>query len=223
MSMLRGWLGKKMTSLGMGLLLKKKVYRRFHNIIVPTPDGTVPVDELIVSPYGLFVVQIKNIKGKISTPEEQPNWSNSYEGKKHLFPNPVRLNAMAAQYLSMRLSLDPSMLHPIVFFIGFCSFKEALPSTVIKDGLRAHILGFKDSVLSETELRRVINALNSLKSDPFTRHSSDVRPLKARLGSPTCPKCGSPLAARTLKTGPSAGSKILGCSSYPRCQYIKTK
>ncbi len=169
------------------------------------------------------MVQINNIKGRISTPEDQPNWSNSYDGKKHLFPNPVRLNSLAAHYLSMRLGLDPSALHPVVFFIGFCSFKEALPATVIRDGLRAHIRSFNDTVLTDSELRRVINAVNSLKSDLFAKHSSDVRPLKARLGSPTCPKCGAPLAARTLKTGPSAGLKILGCSAYPRCQYVKTK
>ena len=37
-----------------------------------------------------------------------------------------------------------------------------------------------------------------------------------------CPKCGSKLILRTAKKGNNAGNKFYGCSSFPKCRYIKT-
>lgn len=34
-----------------------------------------------------------------------------------------------------------------------------------------------------------------------------------------CPKCGKPMAERTVKAGPSAGKKFLGCTGYPQCTH----
>ncbi len=36
-----------------------------------------------------------------------------------------------------------------------------------------------------------------------------------------CPKCGSPLVLRTAKKGDKAGNQFYGCSSFPKCRYIK--
>lgn len=33
-----------------------------------------------------------------------------------------------------------------------------------------------------------------------------------------CPKCGAPMALRTAKSGPNAGGKFWGCTSYPKCR-----
>lgn len=34
---------------------------------------------------------------------------------------------------------------------------------------------------------------------------------------PQCPKCGGELTVRVVKNGPRAGSRFLGCVSYPAC------
>lgn len=36
-----------------------------------------------------------------------------------------------------------------------------------------------------------------------------------------CPKCGAPLVLRTARNGAYAGSQFWGCSSFPKCRYIK--
>ena len=36
-----------------------------------------------------------------------------------------------------------------------------------------------------------------------------------------CPKCGSKLVLRTARKGENAGNQFYGCSSYPKCKYIK--
>jgi hypothetical protein len=39
-------------------------------------------------------------------------------------------------------------------------------------------------------------------------------------GPPTCPKCGSAMTLRTARSGPRAGNKFWGCTTYPKCQGI---
>ena len=34
-----------------------------------------------------------------------------------------------------------------------------------------------------------------------------------------CPKCGKPMAQRTVKNGPSAGKTFLGCTGFPNCKH----
>lgn len=36
--------------------------------------------------------------------------------------------------------------------------------------------------------------------------------------SPQCPRCGSPMVARTARRGANAGEQFWGCSTYPKCQ-----
>ncbi|MNF13178.1 DNA topoisomerase I [compost metagenome] len=33
-----------------------------------------------------------------------------------------------------------------------------------------------------------------------------------------CPKCGSALLVRTVKSGPKAGQQFWGCSAFPKCR-----
>lgn len=37
----------------------------------------------------------------------------------------------------------------------------------------------------------------------------------------TCPQCGAPLVLRMAKKGKNAGQNFYGCSSFPKCKYIK--
>jgi len=60
--MLRGWFGEKKTAFNMWLTLDSKVYRRHHNIIIPSKSGTTQIDHILVSPppppppFGVFII-----------------------------------------------------------------------------------------------------------------------------------------------------------------------
>jgi hypothetical protein len=42
----------------------------------------------------------------------------------------------------------------------------------------------------------------------------------AASAAPRCPKCGSVMMVRTVKSGANAGAKFWGCSTYPNCRGI---
>jgi hypothetical protein len=78
LSLFRGWIGEKKTTFYLWLSLNGKVYRRFHDVIIPAKNGTTQIDHLLVSPYGLFIIETKNRKGWIFGSERQQKWTQSH-------------------------------------------------------------------------------------------------------------------------------------------------
>jgi restriction system protein len=60
---MKGVIGEALVNLAAALFLDKNIYRLFKNVTLPTEDGTTQVDHVIVSPYGIFVIETKNLKG----------------------------------------------------------------------------------------------------------------------------------------------------------------
>ena len=60
MSIFKGWIGEKKTAFRMWLFLNNRTYKRFHNIIIPSSSGTTQIDHLVVSPFGVFIIETKN-------------------------------------------------------------------------------------------------------------------------------------------------------------------
>jgi hypothetical protein len=63
--------------------------------------------------------------------------------------------------------------------------------------------------------------ITSLIPTPFppVEKSASVRTALMN-GSPICPKCGNGMILRTAKSGPNAGAKFWGCSTYPTCRGV---
>ena len=222
MRLLRGWFGEKKTTFNMWLSLDARIYRRFHDVIIPAKNGTTQIDHLLVSPYGLFIVETKNIKGWIFGSENQPKWTQSLYRKKYSFQNPIRQTFRQKKILSEYLELDESTIHTVIYFVGDCRFKTHLPDNVINSGLGRYIKQFQNHILSPEEIDRVVRTLEQHVSESSLTSRDHIRSLRERHASTTvCPKCGSNLVERTARKGPNAGSKFLGCENYPRCRYTK--
>jgi restriction system protein len=102
----------------MWLKLGPKVYRRVHNVILPARNGTTQIDHVVVSIYGLFVIETKNMDGWIFGSTQQETWTQQFFKKKFKFQNPLRQNYRHTRCLAEFLNLDHDFLHSVVFFIG---------------------------------------------------------------------------------------------------------
>lgn len=222
MMSIRGWFGEKVTTLVMWLSLDKKVYRRFHDLILPSKNGTAQIDHLIVSPYGLFIVETKNKKGWIFGAANQAQWTQLIYGRKYLFQNPLRQTFRQQKVLAEFLGLDESGIHTVVFFVGNCQFKTHLPDNVLNARLGKYIQQFKSQVFNPLEIERIVALLEKHISESSLTNKDHIHSLQERYRSTTvCPKCGANLVERRAKKGPQAGIKFLGCENYPKCRFTK--
>lgn len=55
MNNFKGWFGEKKTAFSMWLFFSNKHYTKFHDIILPSSNGTSQIDHIVISQYGLFM------------------------------------------------------------------------------------------------------------------------------------------------------------------------
>lgn len=222
MKIFKGWFGEKLTTLNMWISLDGKVYIRFHDVIIPTNNGTCQIDHILVSPFGVFIVETKNIKGWIFGSESQSKWTQSLYGKMYSFQNPIHQTYRQRKILSEYLNINELNIHTVIYFVGDCKFKTILPNNVINSGLGSYIEKFTNRLLSTELINQVVSKLQKHISTSSLTTRDHVRSLHERHGSTTvCPKCGANLVERTIKNGPNTGSKFLGCDNYPQCRFTK--
>ena len=141
----RGWLGERITSLINWAFLDSHIYRQLNNVTLVLADGsTTQIDHLIISKFGIFVVETKNMSGWIFGSANDRQWTQSFQnGKKFKFQNPIRQNYrhlcaiiefLTAAMPEAKLSKSDieSKLFSVVFFGPDAEIKtkEKLPDSV---------------------------------------------------------------------------------------------
>ena len=221
-SMFKGWVGEVQGTLAKKLFLDPKVYVDLNNVTIPTPNGTTQIDHVIVSRYGIFVVETKNMNGWIFGDEKSHQWTQSIFGKKYKFQNPLHQNYRHTKALSEFLGVDHSKFISVVMFWGECEFKTPLPPSVMSRGYISYIKSHTAVLFSDQDVQEIAIALkDGMLPKSWATRRQHVAALKERFSSTTtCPKCGSALVLRTAKSGANAGSQFFGCTKYPACRYV---
>jgi restriction system protein len=219
--LLRGWIGEKKTRFYMWLALPKSRYHTFHNIILPSRSGSAQIDHLVVSVYGIFLVETKNKRGWIFGDAAAARWTQCIYRRKYSFQNPLRQAFRQQKVLSEFLNIRESCIHPIVYFVGDCTFKTPLPGNVLRWGLNSYIKRFQHPILSAAEVYAIIETIHRFTLESPISRSAHVQSLRARLTSTTvCPRCGGQLVERRATKGPYVGRMFLGCENYPKCRAV---
>lgn len=240
MSMFKGFIGEAMGSLAHKMLLDKSIYRELNNVTIPTPDGTTQIDHVIVSRYGIFVIEAKNMSGWIFGDEKSAQWTQSFPGGKFKFQNPLRQNYRHTKCLSDFLGVEHSKLHSVVMFWGETSFKTPMPENVLDKGYTSYIKSKADVLFSDEEVDELVEAIQTGKlprtwatrkqhiaslqerhAKPEVKHPEAMtHAVVSKNEDPSCPLCSSPMVRRSAKRGANAGNEFWGCSRYPGCKGI---
>jgi hypothetical protein len=158
----KGKIAEKTTSLGMTFKLDPKEYTIFNNLIIKDSRGQTQIDHVIVSKYGIFVIEVKNYNGWIFGNENDEYWTQVVFKKKNKFQNPLRQNYRHFMALSEYLGLGKEFFH-IVFFPGDVEFKTDLPANVIKSNLTGYIKSFDKQILNEKDVEKIKQKLSLIK------------------------------------------------------------
>jgi len=222
----KGIFGEGLVKLAAWLRLPSDTYHRIHNVTLETPDGTTQIDHVVVSRFGIFVVETKTMKGWIFGGEHQAQWTQKIFKKSFRFQNPLRQNYKHVKALEAVLDVTPEVIHSVVVFAGQSTFKTSMPANVTRGGgFITYIKSFDTPVLSEPEVKSAVDQIQSGRLAPSrATHRRHVQQLGKRSNPSAerqCPKCGSRMVLRTARRGSNAGNQFWGCSSYPGCRYMR--
>lgn len=154
LSSLKGWIGESVGALSQKLRLDGTIYHSINNVTIPTKDGTTTqIDHVIVSRFGVFVVESKSMKGWIFGDAKSAQWTQSLPGgRKFRFQNPLRQNYRHTKALSEFLGIDHRLFHSVVMFWEDCQFKTPVPENVLSTGYTAYIKSKTEILFPQEEM-----------------------------------------------------------------------
>lgn len=73
--------------------LPSRKYKVIDNVLIKVNQRTTQIDHIVVSRYGVFVIETKNYKGIIKGSEDSEYWMQILSGQKNFFYNPIKQNS----------------------------------------------------------------------------------------------------------------------------------
>lgn len=180
----KGWIGELQINLITKFFLDKNVYRLIKNVTIPADGGTTQIDHVIVSRFGVFVVETKNLRGWIFGKEGDAYWTQKLYRHSEKFQNPLRQNYKHMKTLSEILGISEDKMHSVVVFTGDSSFKTDMSENVTNPrGYIRYIRSQTKPVLAEGEVSRIIKSIAEKRLVPGLKthfqHVKHVKDIKA--------------------------------------------
>jgi len=202
----------------------KDVYHLIKNVTLPTEDGTTQIDHIIVSIYGVFVVETKNLRGWIFGSQNQKTWTQKIYKHTNKFQNPLHQNYKHTKTVASLLQLEDNQVNSVIVFIGDSEFKTPVPDNVTYGmGYIRYIQSKTEAVISPKQVIDITKAIeNGRLARTFKNHREHVKHVQGIIANKEskqcCPKCGNDMVLRETKKGENKGKTFWGCSSFPRCR-----
>ena len=201
--------------------LPKNRYLVINDIMLKSEEGTTQIDHIVLSKYGIFVIETKNYKGWIYGNEYADKWTQNLFGYKYNFLNPIRQNYGHVKVLEKLLNMEENNFFAIVVFPSAATIKNNYKSPVIYNlKINKYIKKYQEEIISDdiNELKNKILLANINTKEVRKKHVIDIQRKVDEYEHNICPKCGGKLIVKNGKYG-----YFKGCSNYPNCTHISKK
>ena len=130
----RGWWGEYKVNLMLRLCLSSE-YKVFTNAIYrgKRKDESTQIDHVVVSRYGVFVMETKSLKGKVFVEPTDPNaWVQLVGRRKYKLRNPLMQNYAHIKAVQVVTGVHSQKIHSYAVMAGSAQFPEGMPERVFK-------------------------------------------------------------------------------------------
>lgn len=198
--------------------LPKDKYLIINDLMIMVNNITHQIDHLVISNYGIFVIETKQYNGYIVGNEYDKKWK---QNNKYYINNPIHQNYGHIKALEELLSISENMFIPIVCIPSTAKTKITSKSLVLRlNELIPKIIEIKDVIIDNPkEIYDKLLKENITDKESRKQHNIYAKQIKSNKETNDinkCPMCGGDLVEREGKHG-----KFIGCSNYPKCKYTK--
>lgn len=221
---IKGIFGEKETSAILSFLDPNK-YKIINNIVLDLYGRTTQIDHIVVSNYGVFVIETKNYSGWIYGDEKSEYWTQVIYKKKSKFYNPIRQNYGHIAFLKEKLmDFENINFIPIIVFSVNADLKVKCETSVIYSvNLLKTIKSYNTETIVDEEKDNIFNRIMDLNINNrkvMRNHISAIEDRKLNyereIKNDVCPRCGGRLIVRKGRYG-----YFKGCSNFPQCRFTR--
>jgi hypothetical protein len=185
-----------------------KNYVLISNLFLKTDQGIEHIDHLVVSPYGLFMIEVNNLSGIILGEERDVNWHQVVTWRVKTFPNSLLENQAHLETLRKWVNLEETL--PVFSFATFnrrCDLK-VISGAVFYDTDILTVIRKRSQreVLTDAEVLKLCTQIRQANiTDPNLRNEYTARQRKQRIrqrpkyGDIRCRTCQKAVSERTAR------------------------
>lgn len=169
------------------LLVRKAIQKHFHSpnyhllnhITLKHGDSTTQIDHILVSSYGVFVIETKNYKGWIFANPKHETWTQVLFKAKFKFQNPIHQNHRHVVAVRELLDFLPQeAIKSVVVFCGDAEFKTDMPNSVFTlPMLIEHLSSCTEELLSLNRVQFSVGRIETARLE--ISEMTDVEHVKA--------------------------------------------
>ncbi len=132
-----------------------------NNVTLPVADGTTQIDHVLVSRFGIFVIETKHYSGWIFGDQRSKQWTQVLYNQKNRFQNPLHQNYKHLKAVEAVLDfVPPVQISSVVVFTGDAEFMTDRPQGVYSlEELVAYLKGLDQMQLSENRMQFCVGRL----------------------------------------------------------------
>jgi len=161
-------------------------YHLLNHVTLRLKHETTQIDHVLVSRFGVFVIETKHYTGWIFANEGDRYWTQVLYSAKFRFQNPIRQNYRHVCAVRELLDFLPSSaIQSIVVFAGDAEFKTTIPDGVFSlEDFLTHVARQKAEIMSANRLQFCVGRLEtsrlSITQNTDVEH---VRHLRRKFGN----------------------------------------
>lgn len=205
------------------LELPQDSYFVFSDSYFSFQNRLTQIDHVVISAFGIFVIETKNYSGWIVGGENSEYWKKVMFRHHYSFQNPIKQNYIHVKALETILEIPRSKIFSIVVFLNHATIKVKSNACVINlFYLNETILNHREilftndevAILKERFCEKKIEATKQTRK----KHIAQIQILKQtkyeKIANGICPSCGGKLVERQGKYG-----TFTGCTNFPKCKF----
>lgn len=220
---MHGIIGERTVTSFLSVLDPKK-YLIINDLMIENDGKTSQIDHVVISNYGIFVIETKNYDGWILGDESSNYWTQVIYKRKEKLYNPIKQNYSHVLVLKNHLKEFPDIAYfPIVVFTRRSILKITTNKDIViyNTDLKVTIKKQQNEVISDSikdKIYAILNSLNikdrNLRQKHIQVNNTRKENTENKINNDICPKCGGSLILRNGQYG-----NFKGCNNYPNCKF----
>ena len=219
----KGAAGEARVSAALRSAFREPDYRILTDLTIPTDRGTTQIDHVVLSRYGLHIIETKNMSGWIFGDPDAARWTQVLHRKKTSFQNPIKQNYAHLKAIEAVLGIAAHQMHNLVVFVGSAVPRTDMPENVCwsRSQLVASISASRNVIVDPDRIGAFADRLEGAALPRGRRTTRDhIAALKRRDATrrddpSACPRCAGPMVDRKAR---ASSRSFLGCRRYPACK-----
>ncbi len=166
-SAFKGAVGERQVRQFLRSKLDPRDFRVLNDVTLQVAKGTTQIDHVVLSRYGIFVLETKHLSGWLFGQAGDRFWTRTRGRSKVRMPNPLRQNEAHIRALEEVTRLPREVLQPAVVLTGLAKFKTSKPEGVFSlVELLRWIRSRPAELLSRERLARAAEAIEAARLAP---------------------------------------------------------